>query len=476
MPNPEWWRRAVCSHFTGGTLQAGAICISHFETPRRGFLRRIFSRRCLGVMLTFYRWKHYLLLLVGISFFIYSISNGPPFEEIFYRKPLNRTGGPFEGYKNCNPETKVAFLKTHKCASTTVQNIFLRYAYQRDLNVVLPMTSNYVGRFRPFHRSALWGTPWEDAEMKYNFYCLHGIWNFEEVDALMGAGTKYVTILRDPVELFRSLWDYTGMSGSYKVSLEQFAFSNKTGPLSDRRFLKNLGQNQMLWDLGVPKPLLDDDTTILDKIQEVEQTFDLVMIAERFQESIILLKDLLCWDFKDVATLKLNGLKAGAKSKISDKARQALKEWLRADYVLYNHFAKKLNLEVAEYGQTKMENKLSTLSSVVTNVKDKCIEAKVTNDQLKDEFKLIGGGKNMLGYELKNTTDKFCETISLAEVKFIDRLRESQTGRANIILKAMNKSESDLSSMKKFRPRDFIINGKPDIEAMKRVFQSKTLP
>ena len=34
--------------------------------------------------------------------------------------------------------------------------------------------------------------------------------------------------------------------------------------------------------------------------------FDLVMLQDRFDESLVLLADALCWDLKDVVTLTLN--------------------------------------------------------------------------------------------------------------------------------------------------------------------------
>ena len=35
---------------------------------------------------------------------------------------------------------------------------------------------------------------------------------------------------------------------------------------------------------------------IQTKIEEIEATFDLVLITEKFPESVVLLKDLLCWE------------------------------------------------------------------------------------------------------------------------------------------------------------------------------------
>ena len=40
--------------------------------------------------------------------------------------------------KQCNKETKIVFLKTHKCASSSLQNIFLRFGEKNNLNFAIP--------------------------------------------------------------------------------------------------------------------------------------------------------------------------------------------------------------------------------------------------------------------------------------------------------------------------------------------------
>jgi hypothetical protein len=54
----------------------------------------------------------------------------------------------------------------------------------------------------------------------------------------------------------------------------------------------------MLWDAGLPATSMDNATAVRAKIQEMEETFQLVMLAERFDESMVLMKDLLCWDYR----------------------------------------------------------------------------------------------------------------------------------------------------------------------------------
>ena len=40
--------------------------------------------------------------------------------------------------RHCREKTKIVYLKTHKCASSSLQNIFLRFGEKRNLNFVLP--------------------------------------------------------------------------------------------------------------------------------------------------------------------------------------------------------------------------------------------------------------------------------------------------------------------------------------------------
>ena len=45
----------------------------------------------------------------------------------------------------CIPKQKIVFHKTHKCSTTTVQNILLRYAKKHSLHLALPNEGYFLG-------------------------------------------------------------------------------------------------------------------------------------------------------------------------------------------------------------------------------------------------------------------------------------------------------------------------------------------
>ena len=80
----------------------------------------------------------------------------------------------------------------------------------------------------------------------------------------------------------------------------------------------------MLWDSGLSAAAMDNMTAVDNKIAEMDNTFSLVMIAERWDESVILLKDLLCWDFRDVVNFKLNAIQENNKYHLNFRAKDAI--------------------------------------------------------------------------------------------------------------------------------------------------------
>ena len=64
----------------------------------------------------------------------------------------------------------------------------------------------------------------------------------------------------------------------------------------------------MLYDFGLCPEDMDDSEKVEEKISEIDKDFDLIMVADRFTESRILLMDLIDIDVEQAACLRLNAL------------------------------------------------------------------------------------------------------------------------------------------------------------------------
>ena len=60
-----------------------------------------------------------------------------------------------------------------------------------------------------------------------------------------------------------------------------------------------IGKNQQLWDLGLNHTDMEDEVLVDMKIEELKGQLDFVLIAEYFDESLVLLSQLLCWDLSE---------------------------------------------------------------------------------------------------------------------------------------------------------------------------------
>lgn len=107
------------------------------------------------------------------------------------------------------------------------------------------------------------------------------------------------------------------------------------------------------------------------KIAEVDRTFDLIMVTELFDESLVLLRDLLCWTYEDISYLKVNALRSNAKTRLSPAARERLKEWLWGDVLFYEHFRENLERRLDQYGRDKVRQGVDRIRTVNQGVRNR---------------------------------------------------------------------------------------------------------
>nr|XP_020474288.1 galactosylceramide sulfotransferase-like [Monopterus albus] len=333
----------------------------------------------------------------------------------------------------CSPAVNIMFMKTHKTASSTLLNILFRFGEKRKLKFAFP-----VGRNDFFYPSPFLCSHVKDYRpgQCFNIVCNHMRFDHQEVAKLLPPDAMYITILREPVDLFESAFHYYHriVPFTWRIrgenKLTEFLKTPETfySPHSYNSFyLKNL----LFFDFGFDNNLKADDPYVIRHIDNLSKRFDLVLIAEYFEESLILLRDTLCWTMEDIMYFKLNARKSSSVSPLTPEMRAKAIEWNGADWKLYQHFNATFWARIEAYGRERMEQEVNKLRRRNAEMKSICIEGRdaVEAQKIQDRRFLPWqpvGDSSILGYNLKKDINpKFrtiCEKMLTPEIQYLSDL------------------------------------------------------
>ncbi|XP_070551501.1 galactosylceramide sulfotransferase-like [Ptychodera flava] len=275
----------------------------------------------------------------------------------------------------CQPQNNIVFLKTHKTGSSTIQNIFFRYGEKHNLTFALPKRSNIAGWPSLFHPGYLRdGVP---KFKKYNIFAIHCRFYQVGLKEIMDPSSVYVTVLRNPVDQFVSIFNYfepqiqkslniTGDILSEFLAQPEYYFR----PGKSFRLVKNPN----LFDLGMPVEDSDNQTAVREKIRELDRIFDLVMITDFMEESLVLLRHLMCWDLEDIVYVNLNvGIEQKTRKNEAKEKAKAITDWNKADVALYEYFNATLWRRIREFGVEKMDCEVRHLRQATDKMYKSCL-------------------------------------------------------------------------------------------------------
>lgn len=331
--------------------------------------------------------------------------------------------------QTCSPINHVLFLKTHKTGGSTITNILNRYGDSKNLTFVLPrqkqlFTFLWPARFRVSYTAPLYNF---DA----NIMCNHARFNKKPMNYLFPKErSRYITILRDPIAQYESVFNFMHFA-------KPLGFKDEEDPLGTflkfpppfqeiKPFMKttlalHLVRNPMLFDLGLDFRYFQNLTAVERYLEFLDTEFDLVMILEHFDESLLLLKRLLCWEFKDIFYFKLNERQDKQKRKfISQEVREDIKSWNKADFMLYKHFNRTFWRKIKAQGPSfQKELKIfKRKNEVLTRV---CLQ----KGNFLDEAYT---GVYVKGYSLKKNVSKrkriLCQSMMKNELSYVKYFRE----------------------------------------------------
>ncbi|XP_077514019.1 galactosylceramide sulfotransferase-like isoform X2 [Amblyomma americanum] len=376
----------------------------------------------------------------------------PVFNFTGRARPIPSTSSP---EPQCTPRSSLCFLKTHKCASSAMQNILMRYGERHGLAFALPPFGLYLGNPAFFNRTQVMGSP------PFDMLVHHTRFYEEEVRAVLKPDAVFVTIVREPAALFESLFSYYDLEANIKVKLEQLpsAVNNASlnKPIQDllpgQRGHRH-GINQMSFDLGFDIEQADNATAAQAFIEHVDTVFDLVMVAERINESLILLRHLLCWDMDDVVVFRLNARQNGFRRPMSSKLADELRALNAVDTLLYEHFLRRFEQRVQAFGWERMEKELTLLEQRTQFWYQRCVAQEVAADTRdKDNYTA-----KVLTLQRRNGSGEVCFWMTAPERLFTKQLRINQlykdAGLREAIAKTRLKLMRRMGRRRKKRLRD----------------------
>ncbi|NWI63758.1 G3ST2 sulfotransferase, partial [Todus mexicanus] len=337
----------------------------------------------------------------------------------------------------CHAKTNVMFLKTHKTASSTVLNIMFRFAERYKLTVALPAGERlHLGYPKTFLARFVEG--FQVIGRNYNIMCNHLRFNPSEVQKVMPLNTFYFSILRNPVPLLESSYVY------YKNNVPAFRISKDVNeylasPLKYYRpadYKRNIYARNIMWfDFGYDNNAEVNEKDIQAVLEEIEENFHLILIADYFDESMILLKHALCWDLDDVVYFKLNSRSQDTVQTLTPESVERVKGWCSLDWKLYLHFNQSFWRRIEEtIGLEELEKEVNHLQMRQKELMETCLsdQEAVGKDHIKNKAlqPFQSGAANILGYNLRqdldNRTLRTCQKMVMPELQYTSYLYSVQ--------------------------------------------------
>ncbi|XP_002740269.1 galactosylceramide sulfotransferase-like [Saccoglossus kowalevskii] len=287
------------------------------------------------------------------------------------------------------PVTRVSFVKTYKTASTTISSILIRYGINNNLSFVLP--SHHEQGW--FSRTVRFNSKMQKKLLpplpgsNYSILASHVPFNKTAIEEVIPNAT-HITILRHPVFAYESIFGFFKIARNFKIKKQSRQNEFQTFLLNSDKYLKRvkdpfyktLLRNRQIFDVGLDLKDYDNETIVDYVIDRASKEFDLVMIAEYFDESLILLKNVMCWELEDILYMQQNKRVDHLRYKINDWERQRILELNEADVKLYQHFNETFWRKVEAYG-SKFSKDLATFQSKLEKMHTECIDdGKYTTD------------------------------------------------------------------------------------------------
>ncbi|XP_071817904.1 galactosylceramide sulfotransferase-like [Apostichopus japonicus] len=266
----------------------------------------------------------------------------------------------------------IVLAKTHKTASSTLATIIQRFGITNNLSFALPKLVVRFG-FTPFTSDMLAIQPKHGG---FHIFVNHVPFNKTSIQQVMKPKAKFVTIVRNPVTHFSSAVNFYNVAKRFNMSgniySPDFAFSTLLKRIEQSNHIScRYTYNGQMRDLGQFHKESDlSREVIAERIKLLDEQFDLVLLQDYFDESLILLRREMFWSFEDIV---YNSMKVRERERELPRQHHidVITKWNYVDVMLYKYFKEVLQNKIKEYGPS-FGNDLRHFRRVKTEVLNLC--------------------------------------------------------------------------------------------------------
>ncbi|KAI8506833.1 hypothetical protein Bbelb_152720 [Branchiostoma belcheri] len=267
-------------------------------------------------------------------------------------------------------------------------------------------------------------------EEKYEALFHHFVYNKTWLLSKFPPETQYISIVRKPFSHLKSQINYfhlpktLGIQHSNnpvkKFLQDPWKFRNRSETFFPHVNITWDGtRNPMTFDMGWPAERADEEEEASKYISELDADFTLVMILEHLDESIVLLRRLMCWELRDVLLYSKRKNARGypyKTYKATPKELENHRAWSAVDYMLYNTFNNSLWRKIKEQGPD-FYDELKYFKRIKHDVSNFCTRTMEVQN---------GGNQSMVVTASKwnpefQVDQKFCWYITRTKAFYMDR-------------------------------------------------------
>lgn len=303
----------------------------------------------------------------------------------------------------------IGFLKVHKAGSTTIQNVLFRFGLKRNLTFVLPDYSNFF---------LLHPTLPVKPGGHYDILAVHSVYRKEDFDSVLPLDHVNIGIVREPLNRMISAAYYyrDTFNKSHLLSVPRSNFIQEliNHPEKYEKEFFSETRNSMGRDFGFDSTIKDTHIdAILKRLVFLDREFKLVLITERFEESLVLMKRYFNWKLSDILFIPRNAYKHEAE-KLTEEQRAKHRKTCFLDYAIYDFFWKVFDYKV-ENEEGDFKDEVRQFKNILDQTTSFCGRSKSPNNNLQifatrwnDDFGI---------------SHSDCALMEMDEMKFIENLR-----------------------------------------------------